>query len=159
MLHTHNFIIKHKAGLLNDRVQPLCEAQGLPMLRILTDRGTECCGKVERHDYQLYPAINDIDHTKTKAMSPQTNGICERFHKTICRVFIRLRSARRYTGARKACGQIRISGCGMTIMSELIREKCSAGEHQWPGYLMENGSGQKRIWTRCNLTDNCISNQ
>ena len=53
------------------------------MLRILTDRGAEYCGRVEQHDYQLYLAINDIDHTKTKAMSPQTNGICERFHKTI----------------------------------------------------------------------------
>ena len=53
------------------------------MLRILTDRGTESCGRVEPHDYQLYLAINDIDHTKTKAMSPQTNEICKRFHKTI----------------------------------------------------------------------------
>ncbi len=53
------------------------------MLRILTDRGTEYCGRVDPHDYQLYLAINDIDHTKTKAMSPQTNGICERFYKTI----------------------------------------------------------------------------
>ncbi|MDH8543871.1 IS481 family transposase, partial [Klebsiella pneumoniae] len=63
------------ADLLNDRVLPFYEAQGLPMLRILTDRGTEYCGKVEQPDYQLYLAINDIDHTKTKAMSPQTNGI------------------------------------------------------------------------------------
>ncbi len=59
------------ADLLNDRVLP----QGLPMLRIMTDRGTEHCGKVEQHDYQLYLAINDIDHTKTKAMLPQMNGI------------------------------------------------------------------------------------
>lgn len=57
------------------------------MLRILTDRGTEYCGKVEQHDYQVYLAINDIDHTKTKAMSPQMNGICERFHKTILQEF------------------------------------------------------------------------
>lgn len=75
------------ADLLNDRVLPFYESQGLPMLRILTDRGTEYCGKVEQHDYQLYLAINDIDHTKTKAMSPQTNGICERFHKTILQEF------------------------------------------------------------------------
>lgn len=75
------------ADLLNDRVLPFYEAQGLPMLRILTDRGTEYCGKVEQHDYQLYLAINDIDHTKTKAISPQTNGICERFHKTILQEF------------------------------------------------------------------------
>ena len=75
------------ADLLNDRVLPFYISNGLPMLRILTDRGTEYCGKVEQHDYQLYLAINDIDHTKTKAMSPQTNGICERFHKTILQEF------------------------------------------------------------------------
>ena len=75
------------ADLLNDKVLPFYTSNGLPMLRILTDRGTEYCGKVEQHDFQLYLAINDIDHTKTKAMSPQTNGICERFHKTILQEF------------------------------------------------------------------------
>jgi transposase InsO family protein len=75
------------ADLLNDRVLPFYEEHQLPLLRILTDRGTEYCGKAETHDYQLYLAINDIDHTKTKARSPQTNGICERFHKTILQEF------------------------------------------------------------------------
>lgn len=71
------------ADLLNDRVLPLFQEHELPLLRILTDRGTEYCGRPEQHDYQLYLAINDVDHTKTKAKSPQTNGICERFHKTV----------------------------------------------------------------------------
>lgn len=71
------------ADLLNDRVLPLFEEHSLPLLRVLTDRGTEYCARPEQHDYQLYLAINDIDHTTTKAKSPQTNGICERFHKTI----------------------------------------------------------------------------
>ena len=75
------------ADILNDRVLPFFESQSLPMLRILTDRGTEYCGKAEHHDYQLYLALNDIEHTKTKAQSPQTNGICERFHKTILQEF------------------------------------------------------------------------
>jgi transposase InsO family protein len=75
------------ADLLNDKVLPFFVAQELPLLRILTDRGTEYCGKVEHHDYQLYLAVNDIDHTKTKAKHPQTNGICERFHKTILQEF------------------------------------------------------------------------
>ena len=75
------------ADLLNDRVLPFYEAQDLPVLRILTDRGTEYCGRAETHDYQLFLAINDIDHTKTKAQSPQTNGICERFHRTILQEF------------------------------------------------------------------------
>lgn len=78
------------ADLLNDKVLPYFEQYELPMLRILTDRGTEYCGRVEQHDYQLYLAINDIDHTKTKAMSPQTNGICERFHKTILNEFYQI---------------------------------------------------------------------
>ncbi|MER3356528.1 MAG: IS481 family transposase, partial [Hoeflea sp. D1-CHI-28] len=71
------------ADLLNDRVLPLFEAHELPLLRILTDRSTKYCGRVEQHDYELYLAVNDIDHTKTEAKSPQTNGICERFHKTL----------------------------------------------------------------------------
>lgn len=75
------------ADILNDKVLPHFEMHDLPLLRILTDRGTEYCGRVEQHDYQLYLAVNDIDHTKTKAMSPQTNGICERFHKTILNEF------------------------------------------------------------------------
>lgn len=78
------------ADLLNDRVLPFFESHDVPLLRILTDRGTEYCGKVENHDYQLYLAINDIDHTKTKARSPQTNGICERFHKTILNEFYQI---------------------------------------------------------------------
>ena len=75
------------ADILNDRVLPFFGQNQLPMLRILTDRGTEYCGRMDQHDYQLYLAINDIDHTKTRAQSPQTNGICERFHKTILQEF------------------------------------------------------------------------
>lgn len=75
------------ADLLNDKVLPFFENHQLPVLRILTDRGTEFCGRVEQHDYELYLNINDIEHTKTKAQSPQTNGICERFHKTILQEF------------------------------------------------------------------------
>jgi len=71
------------ADLLNDRVLPFYEQYDLRLLRILTDRGTEYCGSREHHEYQLYLAIEDIDHTKIKAKSPQTNGICERFNRTV----------------------------------------------------------------------------
>ncbi|MDR1729449.1 MAG: IS481 family transposase, partial [Prevotellaceae bacterium] len=71
------------ADMLNDRVVPMYDQYGIPLLRILTDRGTEYCGAREHHEYQLYLAIEDIEHTKTKAKSPQTNGICERFHRTM----------------------------------------------------------------------------
>lgn len=75
------------ADLLNDKVLPLFDEHKVPMLRILTDRGTEYCGKIDQHDYQLFLAVKNIDHTKTKARHPQTNGIVERFHKTILNEF------------------------------------------------------------------------
>lgn len=71
------------AEMLNDKVVPFFEQHDLRLLRVLTDRGTEYCGAREQHEYQLYLAIEDIDHSKTKAKSPQTNGICERFHRTV----------------------------------------------------------------------------
>jgi transposase InsO family protein len=71
------------ADMLNDRVLPWYEEQGIPLLRILTDRGSEYCGNREHHEYALYLDLENIDHTRTKTKSPQTNGICERFHQTI----------------------------------------------------------------------------
>ena len=78
------------ADLLNDRVIPFFDEHEIPLCRILTDRGTEYCGNPERHEYELYLATEDIDHTRTKAKSPQTNGICERFHKTVLNEFYRV---------------------------------------------------------------------
>lgn len=71
------------ADMLNDKVLPWFTEHNIPLLRILTDRGTEYCGKIENHAYQLYLAIENIDHSKTKVRHPQTNGICERFHRTM----------------------------------------------------------------------------
>jgi len=71
------------ADLLNDRVLPFFEEHEIPLLRVLTDRGAEYCGQREHHEYELYLAVENIDHSRTKARHPQTNGICGRFHRTI----------------------------------------------------------------------------
>ena len=70
------------AEILNERVVPFYDEHGIRLSRMLTDRGTEFCGS-DSHEYELYLAVEDIDHTRTKTKSPQTNGICERFHRTI----------------------------------------------------------------------------
>jgi len=75
------------ADLLNDRVLPFFEEHGITIERMLTDRGTEFCGRLDSHPYELFLAVSDIDHTKTKVKSPQTNGICERFHRTVLEEF------------------------------------------------------------------------
>jgi transposase InsO family protein len=78
------------ADLLNDRVLPFFAEHEVALLRVLTDRGSEFCGNPERHEYELYLAVEDIDHSRTKTKSPQTNGICERFHKTVLNEFYRI---------------------------------------------------------------------
>lgn len=78
------------ADLLNSKVVPFFEEHDIPLLRVLTDRGTEYCGNREHHEYQLYLTLEDIDHSRTKAKSPQTNGICERFHKSVLDEFYRV---------------------------------------------------------------------
>jgi len=78
------------ADLLNDRVVPFYDAQEVKLTRVLTDRGTEYCGNPEHHEYELYLAVEDVDHSRTKAKNPQTNGIVERFHKTVLNEFYRV---------------------------------------------------------------------
>ena len=75
------------AEVLNDRVLAFFEEHEIRVSRVLTDRGTEYCGHPQSHPYELYLAVENIDHTRTKAKSPQTNGICERFNKTILTEF------------------------------------------------------------------------
>jgi transposase InsO family protein len=78
------------ADLLNDRVVPFFDEKEVKLSRVLTDRGTEYCGNPEHHEYELYLAVEDVDHSRTKTKSPQTNGICERFHKTVLNEFYRI---------------------------------------------------------------------
>ncbi|MWP60879.1 hypothetical protein GQ593_00700 [Gilliamella sp. Pas-s25] len=65
--------------MLNDNVLPFFDSEQMPLLRILTDRGTEYNGHKQIHAYELYLNLEEIEHTKTKAYSPQT----ERFHNTM----------------------------------------------------------------------------
>jgi len=55
------------ADILNDRVIPFFDDHEIHIDRILTDRGTEYCGAHDRHEYELYLAVEDIDHTRTSA--------------------------------------------------------------------------------------------
>jgi len=71
------------ADILNDKVLPFFEEYQIPLLRILTDRGTEFKGKPEHHEFELYLQIEGIEHSKTQVRHPQTNGICERLHRTM----------------------------------------------------------------------------
>lgn len=137
------------ADLLNDRVIPFFVEHRLPLLRILTDRGTEYCGRPEQHDYQLYLAINDIDHTKTKVKSPQTNGICERFHKTLLQEFYQV------TFRKKLYGSLEVLQQDLDEwMHYYNTERCHQGKMCCGRTPMDTLIDGKRLWDEKNLSSN-----
>ncbi len=117
------------ADLLNDRVLPFFEEHGMSVLRMLTDRGTEFCGKAEQHDYELFLAVNDIGHTKAKAQYPQTNGIlASAFIKRCCTSSTRLPFGSRFTVCWKNCSRTWMRGSTTTTPSAHTKAKCVAAE-------------------------------
>src|SRR5215216_1493638 len=69
-------------AVLHNDVLPFSRDLGLEVGAVLTDDGREFRG-TERHAYELYLALNDIEHRKTRVGSPRTNGFVERFHGTV----------------------------------------------------------------------------
>lgn len=76
-------------ALLHNDVLPQYSDWGIPVTSMLTDNGREFCG-TEAHVYELYLALNDIEHRRTRVQHPQTNGFVERFHRTVLEEFFAL---------------------------------------------------------------------
>ena len=139
------------ADLLNDKVLPFFAEHDLPMLRILTDRGTEYCGRVETHDYQLYLAINDIEHSKTKVKSPQTKGICERFHKTILQEFYQVTLRKNLYNDLPSLQKDLDEWLIYYHNNRTHQGLCAVGERRWQRYLMVRKYGERNV-SSLNLT-------
>ena len=134
------------ADMLNDRVLPFYEEQGVPLLRILTDRGTEYCGNREHHEYQLYLAVENIDHSKTKAHHPQTNGICERFHRTMQDEFYSV-----CTPLSRNCRPTSIAGCGSTMSSGRILGSTALAKRRCRPFWIQSICRRKSNSTACRV--------
>jgi len=76
------------AAVLHNDVLPFYKSKGLSIKALLTDNGREFCGK-DTHPYEIYLALNDIEHRKTQVRKPQTNGFVERFNRTVLEEFFR----------------------------------------------------------------------
>jgi transposase InsO family protein len=76
--------------VLNDKVLPFFEEHNCRIMRILTDNGPEYCGRLDRHPFELFLQLEDIEHRKTPIRRPQSNGIVERLHKTLLDEHFRL---------------------------------------------------------------------
>ncbi len=87
-LHTGKLPEAAVAVLHNDAL-PFYANRGLAVEAILTDNGKEYCG-TDAHPYELYLALNDVVHRRTKVKHPWTNGFAERFHRTVLDEFFRV---------------------------------------------------------------------
>jgi len=76
-------------SVVHNDVVPFYKEHGIEVKAILTDNGREYCG-TEAHPYELYLALNDIEHRRTQVRRPQTNGFVERFHRTVLDEFFRI---------------------------------------------------------------------
>ena len=82
-------------ALLHNDVLPFYQERGIPVGAVLTDNGREFCG-TDTHPFELYLALNDVEHRRTKVRSPQTNGFVERFHGTIRSEFFQVALRQRF---------------------------------------------------------------
>ena len=88
------------ADLLNDRVVPFYDSHEVKLCRVLTDRGTEYCGNPEHHEYELYLAVEDVDHSRTKTKSPQTTDVIDKSFLRRSAVFFSSRTGDRVAKSR-----------------------------------------------------------
>ena len=112
------------ADFLNDKVLPFFDSYGIRLFRVLTDRGTEYKGLKDAHPFQLFLQINDIEHTKTKARHPQTNGSTERLNSTILNEFYKVAFRKKiYSSIEEVQKDLDI------FMDHYNRERTNQGKH------------------------------
>ena len=77
--------------ILNNHVLPFFEKQGVKIRTILSDNGREYRGRPDKHPYELFLQLKDIEHRATKVGRPQSNGFIERFHRTLLEEHLRIK--------------------------------------------------------------------
>jgi transposase InsO family protein len=77
--------------VLNDRVLPFFDEHGLRIHSVLSDNGREFCGRPDRHPYEIFLQLEEIEHRTTKVRRPQSNGFIERFHRTLLDEHLRVK--------------------------------------------------------------------
>ena len=77
--------------ILNNHVLPFFEEHRVKIRTILSDNGREYCGRPDKHPYELFLQLEDIEHRTTKVGRPQSNGFIERFHRTLLEEHLRIK--------------------------------------------------------------------
>ena len=80
--------------LMNHDVLRTFEVARARIDAVLSDNGREFSVRHDRHPYELYLQLEDIEHRTTKIKRPQSNGIVERFYCTLLDEHFRVEGCR-----------------------------------------------------------------
>ncbi|MDX9860733.1 MAG: IS481 family transposase [Rhodospirillales bacterium] len=69
--------------VMHNDVLPTFEEHAASVSTVLSDNGREFCGRPDRHPYELFLQLEDIEHRTTRVRRPQSNGYVERLHRTL----------------------------------------------------------------------------
>ena len=62
----------------------------------LSDNGREFCGRPDRHPYELFLQLEEIEHRTTRVRRPQSNGFVERLHRTLLDEHFRIKGRQKW---------------------------------------------------------------
>jgi transposase InsO family protein len=82
--------------VLNEDVLPFFEQHGVPVKTILSDNGREFCGLPDRHPYERFLQLEEIEHRTTRVRRPQSNGFVERLHRTLLDEHFRIKGRQKW---------------------------------------------------------------
>ena len=82
--------------VLNNDVLPFFDEKKIKVKSVLTDNGREYCGRPDRHPFELFLQLEEIEHRRTKVRRPQSNGFVERLHKTLLDEHFRIKGREKF---------------------------------------------------------------
>ena len=82
--------------VLNEDMLPFFEQHEVPVKTILSDNGREFCGRPDRHPYELFLQLEDIEHLTTRVRRPQSNGFVERLRRTLLDEHFRIKGRQKW---------------------------------------------------------------
>ena len=134
------------ADLLNDRVVPFYDEHDIRLCRVLTDRGTEYCGNPERHEYELYLAVENMDHRERGPNGRRRTGSASGSTRRCSTSSIAWRSERRSTAASANSRRTSISGSPITIGTAHIKAVGASARRRCRPSLTPSHSRRRNSW-------------
>ena len=80
----------------NQDVLPFFERHRARIHTVLSDHGREFCGRPDRHPYELFLQLAQIEHRTTQARRPQSNEFVKRFHRTLLEEHLRIQGRKKF---------------------------------------------------------------